>query len=146
MIICPWKELPRYAPAIAGLEEAIALVNSLQTMESAVYPLSSGGRVVVQSGTTRSTEGAFGEAHRKFLDIQYIVDGQEVMGWAPIENVALQGEFDVEKDIGAYAGNWEFIRIAAGHCYVVFPEDAHLPSAHLEEPNTFCKIVVKLPV
>ena len=146
MILCPWKDLPRYAPAIPGLDEAIEKVNGLTTFESAVYPLSGGNRVMVMSGTTAPAAGGEAEAHRNYLDIQYIVSGQEIMGWAPLDTLTPTVPFDESKDVGFYAGDYEYIRIGPGQCYVVFPEDAHLSSRHLEQPNEYTKIVVKLKV
>ena len=146
MIVCPWKDLGRYAAIIPGLEEALNVVANLQSMEPATYPLSNGGRIMVQQGTTRSAEGALSEAHRKMLDIQYIVKGQEVVGWAPLETLTPSGEFNETKDVGLYDGHVDYMVISEGYCYVVFPEDAHMPSVHLTEPNEYRKIVVKLPV
>ena len=146
MIVCPWKELRRYATILPGVEEAVALVENLKTMEPGVYPLENGGRVMVQRGTTVPAQGGEPEAHRKFLDIQYIVKGQEVVGWAPVETLIPTVPFSEEKDVGFYTGHCEFMRIGEGYCYVVFPEDAHMPSRHLDVPNDYEKIVVKLKV
>ena len=145
MIICPWKDILRYAPIIPGLEEAFEKINTLESLEPATYPLEN-GRFIVMSGNTISAEGGTFEAHGQYLDIQYIVKGQEVMGWAPLEGLAVTEAFSEEKDVGFYAGEAEFIRIAEGNCYVVFPEDAHMPTRYLEETNEYTKIVVKLKV
>ena len=146
MIVCPWKELGRYESVIPGLAEAMELVAGLTNLEPATYPLSCGGRVMVQQGTTRSAQGADAEAHRKFLDIQYILSGQEVVGWANVDSLTPTVPFEEQKDVGFYTGHFDFMVIGQGNCYVVFPEDAHLPSAHLDAPNDYQKIVVKLPV
>ena len=59
---------------------------------------------------------------------------------------AIQGEFNEEKDIGKYEGSFEYVTINEGICYVAFPEDAHMPGRHLDVPNDFVKVVVKLKV
>lgn len=146
MIVCPWKDLSRYAPVIPGLAEAVAAVNALTDFTPATYPLANGNKIMVQQGTTKPTEGAKCEVHHNYLDIQYVVKGQEVVGWAPTETLALSGEFDTVKDKGMYAGPVDFMRIGAGYCYVVFPEDAHMPNRHIDEPNEYVKVVVKLKV
>ena len=38
------------------------------------------------------------------------------------------------------------VTINEGICYVVFPEDVHMPGRHLDVPNDFVKVVVKLAV
>ena len=144
MIICPWKDIRKYAALLPGIEEAFAAVNALETYEPATHQLSGGNRFFVSSGTTIAPTVA--EAHRKYLDIQYIVKGQETMGWADLADCSMEGEFSEEKDIGMYSGPFTFHTIPAGTCYVVFPEDAHMPGRHLDVPNDYTKIVIKLAV
>lgn len=144
MIICPWKDIKKYAPLLPGIEEAFDAVNALTEYEAKTYPLSDGNRFFVTAGTTKAPGEA--EAHRKFLDIQYIVKGKEVMGWADLADCTPTVDFNEEKDIGKYSGPFEFTTINEGICYVAFPEDAHMPGRHLDVPNDFVKVVVKLKV
>ena len=145
MIMCPWKDIKKYAALLPGIEEAFDAVNAVTEYENKkTYPLSNGNKFFIAVGTTKEPDVA--EAHRKFLDIQYIVKGKEVMGWADLADCKLEGEFSEEKDIGFYSGDFEFITVNEGICYVVFPEDAHMPSRHLDVPNDYVKIVVKLAV
>ena len=146
MIVCPWKDIARYAPVIPGLEEAVAAVAALESYEPRTVALSGANKILVQQGTTKAAEGQLLEAHREFLDIQYIVKGGETVGWAPVETLTLSGEFNTAKDKGMYAGHCDFMDIAEGCCYVVFPEDAHMPGSHLEVPQEYTKLVVKLKV
>ena len=143
MILCPFNELRRYAAVIPGLEEAIETIETLPNLEPATYPLSC-GKVMVQKGTTKPLEGALLEAHAKFLDIQYCLKGGEVMGWAPTGSLTPEGPFDEEKDYGLFSGPALPILVPEGLCYIVYPEDAHAPGKHLDEPNDYTKIVVKL--
>ena len=145
MIICPWKDIKKYASLLPGIDEAFDAVNALTEFENKKsYPLSDGNRFFVTNGTTKGVDVA--EAHRQYLDIQYIVKGKEVMGWADLAACELIGEFNEAKDIGKYTGNFEYLTINEGMCYVAFPEDAHMPGRHLDVPNDFVKVVVKLKV
>ena len=145
MIICPWKEIKKYAAMLPGIEEAFDAVNALTEYEDKkTYPLSDGNRFFLAIQGTKAPDVA--EAHRKYLDIQYIVKGKEVVGYAPLEACRIEGEFNEEKDIGKYTGDFEYITIGEGMCYVAFPEDAHMPGRHLDVPNDFGKVVVKLKV
>ena len=76
MIVCPWKDLGRYAPIVPGLEEAMEFVAKLESYEPATYPLSNGNKTLVQVGQTKPWEGSKLEVHRNYLDIQYVVKGQ----------------------------------------------------------------------
>ena len=144
MIICPWKDIKKYASVLPGIEEAFDAVNALTDYEAKNYSLSNDNRFFVAVGTTKAPDVA--EAHREYMDIQYIVKGKEVMGWANLDSCTIQGEFNEEKDFGLYTGDFEFFTINEGICYVVFPEDVHMPGRHLDVPNDFVKVVVKLKV
>ena len=145
MIVCRFSDLNRYAPVIPGLEEVFEAVKKIDTSVPATHPLSC-GKILVQEGTTKPWKDAKLEAHRKFLDIQYILEGQEVVGLAPTDTLTPDGPFNEEKDKGMYVGHNQPTVIEAGWCYVVFPEDAHAPGTHLEQPTSFRKLVIKLEV
>ena len=146
MIVCPWKDLKRYEAVIPGLEEAMKAVEALENFEPATYPLSGSNKILVQKVTTKAWETSELEAHREFLDIQYILKGKEMVGWAPVDTLKPTGEFNTAKDKGMYAGPVDFMTIRQGYCYVAFPEDAHMPNLHLEEPKHLKKLVLKLKV
>ena len=146
MIVCPWKDIGRYASVIPGLEDAVQAIESLDSFEPATHQLPNGNKFIVQAGATKPAEGRDLEAHRRFLDIQYILEGQETVGWAPLETLTPAAPFNEDKDVGMFSGECDYMDIKAGYCYVVFPEDAHKPGSHLCEPANFRKIVVKLKV
>lgn len=146
MIVCPWKDIGRYKAIIPGLEEVLAVTEDLTDLTPRTIPLSGRNKILVQANTTKPAEGQLLEAHREFLDIQYIVKGSETVGWAPLETLTLEGEFNTGKDKGAYSGSCDFMDIREGYCYVVFPEDGHMPGCHVDAPKEFVKLVVKLEV
>ncbi len=146
MIVCPFKDLNRYAPVIPGLQEAVDFVNSLENLEPATYPLSGGNKVLVQAVTTKAWETSLLEAHREYLDIQYILKGKELVGWAPLDTLEATEEYNPVKDKCMYKGKNFPMEIAEGYCYVVYPEDAHAPSVHTDETHEVRKIVIKLKV
>lgn len=146
MIVCQFKDLGRYAPIIPGLEEAMEAIQGMTGWSVGTIALSDGNRILVQEGVTKPVQGRLCEAHRRFLDVQYIVEGEETVGWAPLESLTLDGEFNTAGDIGMYAGPVDFMRIGAGYCYVAFPEDAHMPGSHLDVPHAYKKLVLKLKV
>lgn len=107
MIVCPFSALTRYQAVLPGVEEAMALIAGLKTCETAAYPISN-GRVMVSSGMTMPTENAVFEAHRQYLDIQYLVKGHEVVGWAPLDTLTPVSPFDTDQDIDFYTGKCDF--------------------------------------
>src|SRR5512133_3967146 len=69
-----------------------------------------GKRIVAlpQGYATRDLRDGRWEAHRRYIDIQYIVSGGEKMGWAPLVTLAPETPFDAEKDVGFYLGEGDF--------------------------------------
>lgn len=86
------------------------------------------------------------EAHRKHIDIQYILAGEEMIQWAPITDLGVVTPYSEEKD----AGFWESrspvtqLVLTAGRFAVFFPSDAHKPGCHLSGPAAVRKIVAKI--
>ena len=143
MIFCPWNEIKRYESVIPHLQEALELVANLTDLTPRTCPLPH-GKVMIQHGTTHDLESAKAEAHKKFLDIQYVLEGHEYCGWAPTESLTASEAFNEEKDCGLYIGATVPFRIDAGMCYVLYPEDAHKPCTHLDTPSEYTKLVIKL--
>lgn len=146
MIVCPFKDLSRYAAVIPGLEEAVAAAKEITDFTPRTVQLSNGNKILVQINDLKPVEGNKFEAHRDYLDIQYLVEGEEYVGWAPLETLEPSGEFNTAKDKGMYVGHADFMRIAEGYCYVVYPEDGHMPGVYMEKPATVKKLVLKLKV
>ena len=125
----------------------VKAVEALENFEPATYPLSGSNKILVQKVTTKAWETSELEAHREFLDIQYILKGKEMVGWAPVDTLTPTGEFNTAKDKGMYAGKNYPMEIAEGYCYVVYPEDAHAPGVYLEgDAEQVTKLVIKLKV
>ena len=87
------------------------------------------------------------EAHRKYIDIQYIVSGAEILGWAPLDKVTITVPYDQGKDVllGKVAvDEWTPVRFTEGQAIVLYPTDAHAPSLAVDQPETIKKIVMKI--
>lgn len=146
MIVCPFKDIGRYAPIIPGLEEAVKAIEALTDLTPRTVPLSGGNKILIQEYTTKDGNAQQVEAHREFLDLQYIIEGEELVGWAPLDTLTPADEYNPVKDKQMFTGHVDFMRIPAGYCYVVYPEDGHMPGSHLDTPKTSKKLIVKLKV
>lgn len=83
------------------------------------------------------------EAHRAYIDIQYVVDGTDHIGFRPVaECVQMTGVFDRVRDLGffndAATGR---VAVGPGNFVIFFPEDAHAP---LSGEGSVVKIIVKV--
>lgn len=103
--------------------------------------------VMMQEYPTRPEKECFWEAHRKYVDIQYIVAGVEDIGYAPLAGLEIVEPYDAARDFVKLAGHGSVLRIPAGMFAVFFPQDAHRPCM---APNGLVapvrKIVVKAAV
>lgn len=69
------------------------------------------------------------EAHRKYIDIQYVLAGTDEMGSRPTADCkAPDAGYDAEKDIEFFKDEPEiWTKVPAGSFIIFFPEDAHAP-------------------
>ena len=101
---------------------------------------------MIQTYETKSIQEGKLEAHKKYIDIQVLLQGQEFIGYAPLGGQPVAKAFDVEKDIGFYDGEAWFTLLRKGMFMVFFPQDAHLPGRYTEKPLSVKKIVLKVAV
>ena len=82
------------------------------------------------------------EAHRKYIDLHYIISGTDVQGWRNIKDCSEETEFDEEKDYVFLNERLEITySLPAGHFTIFFPEDAHLS---LAGEGKIKKVVIKI--
>lgn len=90
------------------------------------------------------------EAHRKYMDVQYLVAGQETIYWTPLEQVGpATQEYDAVKDIIFYqrTNRGRPFTLSQGDFAIFLPDDAHQPGCHVgAAPGRVQKVVVKVLV
>ncbi len=104
---------------------------------------------IIQRYETIKTDAPTFEFHRKYIDIQFIVSGEETIGWTPMESMAITEAYNADKDISfgkAGAGTWTPVRLQAGQLALLRPEDGHAPKLACGEPSPVMKIVVKIAI
>lgn len=99
---------------------------------------------LVQAYTTKPVEQASWESHRKYLDVQYIVEGTERMGWAPVSSLRVTKPYDSAGDAALYKGDGAFLTAGPGTFFLLWPDDAHMPGIAAGSPAPVRKVVVKV--
>lgn len=84
------------------------------------------------------------EAHRAYIDIQFLVEGEEKVGIAPLEDMGEEVEGRPDSDIWFYRGPVDEITLTGDRFAVFFPGDAHAPGIAPDEPSPCRKCVVKV--
>lgn len=99
---------------------------------------------LIQEYTTKAPADAAPEAHRVYADIQYLLEGEELMGVAPLETMVREIEAHPEIDIRFYEGETVKFPLGAGRFAVLFPSDAHAPCIAVGWPAPVRKCVIKV--
>jgi len=123
--------------------------NDLSKLETKRYDIDGDNLYVsVSEYITKNEEDARYEAHKKYVDIQYVVNGQELIGIASISSKKeLLESYDATKDIEFFTVNKEInYKANSRNFFIFFPADAHRPGLKDGENSPVRKIVVKLKV
>jgi YhcH/YjgK/YiaL family protein len=154
MIVSDLNHISRQAADNALLSKAFHFLRSVEGPELPDGRITIDGDLVyalVQSYQTNLLPdgGPLLEAHRRYIDIQYVAKGAEIIGWSPLECLAVTNPYDSAKD--AEFGTvppaaLTLVRLTAGQLAVLWPEDAHAPRLAMDEPAQVKKIVVKVAV
>lgn len=120
----------------------------IHTLEVGKYDIGEGVRVVVNAFTPKTREAARWETHKKYIDLQYLIEGDESMGYLPVEEVEA-AEYDAEKDVShptpKAGASVSEIALTTGCFAFLEPRDAHRPSVKLHA-DASKKLIFKIPV
>ena len=146
MIVDKLDHILMYEPLLKNLKNGLEAVKALESVETGKYEFD-GGYFMVQKGTTKPLEEGTFEAHRKYVDVQIIMEGSEEVAWSDITDLTSVIEYDSEKDAQRLSGKFDHvIKVSKGMFYAAFPHDGHKPVSHTSVPQDFIKVVMKLPV
>ena len=104
---------------------------------------------LVQTYATKPLAEAKFESHRKYIDIQFIQTGGEMLLWSPLAALTeIVEPYDATKDIAFYATPPQVtpINLRAGEFTIFFPEDGHAPGLEYFGPTEVRKVVIKISV
>ncbi|MDR3339999.1 MAG: YhcH/YjgK/YiaL family protein [Candidatus Symbiothrix sp.] len=120
----------------------------LQGMALGRYELEGADLYVnISEYTTKNEEDAKCEAHIKYIDIQYLIFGEEKIGVLPLSDTKDATPYDAEKDIYFMKPDYDKYYLAdAGRFFIFFPDDAHRPSVKVAENALVRKAIVKLKI
>jgi YhcH/YjgK/YiaL family protein len=130
------------SPAHARVK-GIALDDTIKT------DLAGGAFVIEQAYPTRLRADGFFESHQKFIDVQVIFEGEELMEVADIARMTVKQPYNEKRDLVIYDDSTEssLLRVYARQAAVFFPCDVHMPTLRVRaDPVNVRKCVVKIPV
>lgn len=146
MIYDTLKHLDAYQGLHSGVLRGLELLRTMDFsgMEDGRHEIDGDNLfLLLQSYETRPENDA-PEAHRAYIDIQYLISGTEKIGVGPLEEMTEQVEARPEGDIWFYHGPLSQITLSGDQFIVLWPGDAHAPCIAVDGPAPCRKCVVKV--
>jgi YhcH/YjgK/YiaL family protein len=101
---------------------------------------------LVQDYTTKAPEDCVWEAHRRYVDVQFLASGDERMGYAPLPQMRVRAPYDAAHDVAVFEPGSDFVTIREGMFAVFGPEDVHSPGHAAGAPALVRKVVMKAAI
>lgn len=136
-----------------GLSQNIALaLDFLKQMKSdtpvGTYQINHRVKAIVSEYETKLANECGYEAHKKNIDIQYLLSGEERIACLPVERLKETKPYNEEKDAAFYAADLkpQEMTISDGYFAVFFPQDGHMPQLCVDKPMKVKKVVIKVEI
>lgn len=100
---------------------------------------------IVNEYETKPKEDAELESHVRYADVQYIAEGVEQIGWAPLVTQEVSKPYSEENDVMFVTGDANFNWMDQGMFAVFFPKDLHMPGVN-DQTSYVKKVVVKVKI
>ncbi|MFZ4412909.1 MAG: YhcH/YjgK/YiaL family protein [Bacteroidales bacterium] len=101
--------------------------------------------LVLETINGKTEMAAVTEAHRKYIDIQIPLTGNEALGWIPLQKcIEIKSDYNEQKDLIFFENEpSNFIKVEDGDFLIFFPEDGHAPGIG---EGVIRKVIVKVRV
>lgn len=149
-------QTPGFLSAFAYVEEllregspAAERIRKIAVGKSEKIDLGGGVFAIDQVYETKPRAEGFFESHQKYIDLQVIVVGEEVMELSDISRIQQKQPYDADRDFIAYedTSSASVLRVFAGQATIFYPEDVHMPTLRIGSAAVLVrKTVVKIPV
>lgn len=145
MILDKIENYKTYIDIVKGIENGIQFIKNSDGLIVGRYEFD-GGFALIQEGVTKPIEECVFETHRRYIDLQYIANGCEILEWAEQSDLEVISAYDEKKDIELKKGEGTQIEITKGLFYILFPNDGHKACCHIDNEKSYRKIVVKCEI
>jgi len=100
---------------------------------------------MVQAYDTKPVAEKKFEIHKDYIDIQYIISGEELMGYESLDKLTPMGDYKPDAQLFFMNEEYDKINLGAGELVVFFPNEPHAPGVAVNDvPSAVRKIVVKI--
>ena len=150
MIIDNIRNCEKYECVHEGFKKAFDAIKEIVSENKGVGKYEIDGKnvfVMVQEYTSKLEADCKFEAHRKYIDIQFIISGEEKIYIGPLEGLKPVTEFNTESDGGLFEAPQSYTTavVADGDFAIIYPDEAHAPGISINEnQKNIRKIVAKV--
>ena len=100
----------------------------------------------VTDNPTKDFDKTNWESHRKYIDMQYVVQGAEKIGVVPMAQATVTKPYDEARDVANYSAEGKLYEARPGTIYLFFPQDVHRPNIKVDGIEKDKKLVLKVRV
>lgn len=86
------------------------------------------------------------ESHMNYIDVQFLVSGEELLGFTPDTGKYIEAERHNDLILYEDVENEFFIHATPGCYSIFFPCDIHRPGVMVDKPMSIRKVIVKVHV
>ena len=138
----------------AGLSEDIYqglkfLQNATPDTAPGIYQITPRVKAIVSEYETKPQNQNGYEAHRQYIDIQYLITGEEKINSLPLEYLKETKAYNQDIDAAFYEeANVRPQELLMGNGYfaILYPQDGHMPQLSVTAPVMVKKVVIKVKV
>jgi YhcH/YjgK/YiaL family protein len=147
MIIDHLKNVALYCPLSPRIALAFNYLTTTDFSELALGKYEIDGEnvfAIVNEYETKDAQDCVLEAHKKYIDIHYIVSGSEAIGTALLTQQKLTKVYDEQNDYMLFEGETTLQVLTADMFALLYPQDIHSPGHHPKEKSFVRKVVMKV--
>lgn len=117
-------------------------------IENGVHVINPRVKAIVSEYETKFENENWYEAHRDYIDIQYLLRGREKNCCLPVEKLKETMTYKKEIDAAFYEADMptQELMLGDGYFAIYWPQDGHMPCLSAGEQEKVKKVVVKVEI
>ena len=139
----------QYNASKAVWDKVFAFIKNqdLKKLAPGNYPIDDkNAYATITDNPSKTLEDAKWESHQKYIDLQYVISGEEKIGVAPVSTATVTKPYNPAKDAANYTADGTYYIAKPSQFFLFFPPDAHRPNIKVDGYDTVKKLVIKIKV
>ncbi|HLF32750.1 MAG TPA: YhcH/YjgK/YiaL family protein [Cyclobacteriaceae bacterium] len=150
MITDNYENLKNYQSVLPFAGEILKYLGSVNIflLEPGKYQIAGDAvYVLIQEYQTKPESEKKWESHKKYIDIQIVLQGREYISYSPSTALTIKDNYNEQKDVIIYENDFNDqckLFLPEDYFSIFFPGEAHKPGFHILNESTVKKAVVKV--